>query len=517
VNPWNREETFEDDTERWTDRRMLRVWQSNNAGSGSNRGLFPNSGGALYPAMSINPSNGDLYGSFVRHNTLEVYYATNSGTSNMIKTHKDDFDYTDIHYSSAGRPTVAYTYANGYTLTTDTYEKTGGMLLYDRDSLSYSAPLTGSGGRPAYMAESVWRTSSDHILDRFENPRVVTNRDLVHVSYYDRVDQSLKYWFNPSGLSFDATAYRNPAYKRKVRINGNQVGNMSGPVTGTPGDPSGSGDVHTFLPRHWVNLDGGWNRYDDGYIVASGGTQYAQPRTRATGDRGGIDNHGTGANPTLDVNVSAGAHNAIDITSAGHPVIAYTDMKKQNLRLIIAKNMTPNLGSDWNAPVEITPPNSLTGQFVSIKISASNVIHLAYYNSGSSTLEYLRGTISGSSASFPSPAVTIDRNGVVGKWADISLDHNGNPYITCLDMAQSNAITGGYGAVKMAFMPDPAASWTNGKNWETMTSPLRFRGKDARLSIENRPGANPDPSGIFWKAAIGYAASDAFRIAYYVE
>ena len=118
----------------------------------------------------------------------------------------------------------------------------------------------------------------------------------------------------------------------------------------------------------------------------------------------------------------------------------------------------------------------------------------------------------GDNYSFPSPPVTVDRTGVVGKWADITLDAGGNPYITYLDMAQTNATSGGYGAVKLAFMPQGGA-WTNGKNWETMTAAIRYRGRDTRLSVESKSAGG----GAVWKAAVGYAASDGFRIAYYVE
>jgi hypothetical protein len=253
-----------------------------------------------------------------------------------------------------------------------------------------------------------------------------------------------------------------------------------------------------------------------------------------------INNHGAGKNASLPVTRDTGLYNSIALTSDNIPVIAYFEQTQQCLWLINANDPRPFYGDRWNDPVQLTPAGSLTGQFVDIKIdnafyvtgARKDRLHIVYYNAGNSTLEYLRGTRVGAGNNFSysfDPPVTIDSTGVVGKWADVSLDANGNPYIAYLDMGQTNTGTGGYGALKMAFMPDPNLDYRQGQNWETMTVPLRYRGKDDRLSIECKPDTYDDHNAatlpnpnqtelakIFWKAAIGYA-SDMYRIAYYVE
>jgi hypothetical protein len=109
----------------------------------------------------------------------------------------------------------------------------------------------------------------------------------------------------------------------------------------------------------------------------------------------------------------------------------------------------------------------------------------------------------------------------VGRWVDLSLDRNNNPWISYLDITRTNF----YDGVKMAYYDSAkfteAVSDINGAaqtGWETMNVPARYTIVENRTSIETWPGRDTtSTTGQFWKAAIGYTNNDFYRIAYYVK
>jgi hypothetical protein len=109
--------------------------------------------------------------------------------------------------------------------------------------------------------------------------------------------------------------------------------------------------------------------------------------------------------------------------------------------------------------------------------------------------------------------------GNVGKWADLSLDANGNPWVSYVDTSRVDSFDG----VKMAFcLTSPSTGGTvdasattglrNPDNWEVMNMATIYNTADKRTSIENW-----DTAAQFWDAAIGYASDDYFRIGYYIK
>jgi hypothetical protein len=111
--------------------------------------------------------------------------------------------------------------------------------------------------------------------------------------------------------------------------------------------------------------------------------------------------------------------------------------------------------------------------------------------------------------------VAVDSTGAVGKWSDISIDRNGNPWITYQDLTR----TGSYDGAKLAYLPgapkNDGVLWKDAANWETMNMPARYRVQDARLSIEN-PLDSTDPAANGWDAVVGFQ-SDYFRAAYFQD
>jgi hypothetical protein len=326
--------------------------------------------------------------------------------------------------------------------------------------------------------EKVRHSNSDHILDRFMSPRVAVNGDYIHVAYHDRIDRSLKYWWNKAGYAVS-----------NANINSE---------SSTSTIPIDSGSV-TVYARRWINLDGGYNSYDN-----------TRNRVRAQSSRT-ADSNGDGATPAGSTKNAAGEFNAIDVNSDGYPVIAYYDMKNQQLKIACAGKAIPLAGDDWDVQtVSSTLTGTPAGQYVSMRIdrgATPNRIHIAFFRSGTGELAYLRGTRNGNAYDFDSDScVAVDSTGTTGKWADISLDRAGNPWISYQDISRA----GTYDTAKAAYLPDAGADYKDPDNWETMHVPSRYRVEDARLNIENPL----DGADNGWDAAVG-CQSDYFRITYF--
>jgi hypothetical protein len=343
--------------------------------------------------------------------------------------------------------------------------------------------------------EKVRRSSSDHILDRFASPHVAVQGNYIHVAYHDRIDRSIKYWWNRSD---DANA----------AVSLSDYYTSSGNGTKTV-------DGVTVRNQRWINLDGGYNYYDNSNSATTGN------RVRIDTDRTTSDYNDYGTSIPTDQNKSAaGEYNAIDYNSLGYPVIAYYDMKNQKLKIAYATAARPLAASQWDVQ-DVTVAGTPSGQYVSMRIDRTvnvNRIHLSYYKSDTGELVYISGTKSSSDQSYTFASdsmVVVDSTGAVGKWSDISIDRNGNPWITYQDLTR----TGSYDGAKLAYLPgapkNDGARWKNAANWEAMNIPARYRVQDARLSVEN-PLDAADPATNGWDAAVGFQ-SDYFRAAYYQD
>jgi hypothetical protein len=162
--------------------------------------------------------------------------------------------------------------------------------------------------------------------------------------------------------------------------------------------------------------------------------------------------------------------------------------------------------------------------------TTNNRIHMAALNSANKNLVYITGMLNptgtGDGVLTGVTVQVVDSVGSVGKWCDLSLDVDGNPWIAYQDESYRGSMDG----VRMAFRNSTtytkAMADANGDSiagWETMNVPARYRVEDARIAIANFPARNTGPAtpaagnARFWKAAVAYPSSDFFRIAYYVK
>jgi hypothetical protein len=375
-NPWNKEGQGRGWDSGWNDQRRLRVWQSNSKFGGTNNGAANGSSntdpgqssiGAIYPAMTMEPGARNIYGSWSKPGNNAVYVGKNDGaTGQQIFHWVDPMDETDVAAAttasgaSADRRTVVYNNTGAYTGSPTGNDQTGGIQVYDTYVTTPSNPpgLTNSNGH-AYIVEKVRRSNGDHILDRFASPHVAVQGDYMHVAYHDRIDRSIKYWWNKSGNDFDVGDYYTGSNNGTNTIDGVDV-----------------------RRQRWINLDGGYNTYDD----TAGRVRLDAVRTTA-------DYNGDGTSiPTDSSKNAAGEYNAIDYDSLGYPVIAYYDMKNQKLRLAYAHVARPLAASNWSVQDVVTETPS--GQYVSMRIDRTvnvNRIHLSYYKSDTGELVYVSG------------------------------------------------------------------------------------------------------------------------------
>jgi hypothetical protein len=497
-NTWNSEASASvEGSALWNDDRNVHVWQSNNTNTGTgdnaNRGYFHGSEKPVHPAMTKHPTTGVLYASWSEYKNSRAYWGRNNvdtpnaqaGTSatpapGYILSTYDPPEHTDIHIGRTdGTPTVAYnanTYGNGGWV----IGQTGGTYVWDRQ-----ANAVYSSGGNAYVAENLVH---DQMLAQFENQRVVTSGDNIHVSYYDTDTKSLKYWYNGAGTNVTSTQYTN-----------NTI--LAIPAGGT-----------SRPNNRWINLDGGF----DGNDLSTGTNNPDRVLGRTGGGTAGsnvnvVGNRGA-ANGDVGSSSQAGEFSAIDLTSEGYPVIAYYDVTNQTVKLAYSNAVVALTTANWkrqNVLSSNDPNYKFSGKYISMRIDrTTGRIHMVFNNNSKGNLIYVTGTRNDDFNGYTfSPSVIIDSVGNVGKWSDLSLDADGNPWVSYIDTSRVDSFDG----VKMAFCLD-STKLSDPNAWETVNACLYYNVGDARTSIENW-----DTAAQFWDAAIGYASDDFYRIAYYIK
>jgi hypothetical protein len=263
--------------------------------------------------------------------------------------------------------------------------------------------------------------------------------------------------------------------------------------------------------------------------------------------------------------INAGKHNSIAVTSDGYPVIAYYDETNQRLKLAVSDNVRPIAAANWKIIDNVIPSGNLnsfgTGEFVSMKIDTKatiingngqsvanpdlNRVHIAAMNTNK-RLVYVSGFADFTTGTFTNPVVqVVDSVGNVGRWCALSLDADGNPWISYMDesyigsrdgvkVAYLNKTTFYKGVTGSGHFPGKYTDLFGAslEGWETMHVPTTFRvenpvegGREhGRLGMECFPTRNVTPTltqqqlnNWLWSGAVGYLSPDYYRVAYYVK
>jgi len=593
IQPWNIEYSpGRPGTELWDDFTQAHIWQSNsNTGVDGGRFTSTNNWVILNPAMSIDPNDGVLYeshnesGSGIIGNTGTTRKSpiTNTNITQPITQFVDPVFFSDVYRSPGGggngglaAETWAVSSIIGRSSNLQSWRALGGIYISGDGGAKIA--FTGGGGTQGtsaegysrnsslYLGESTWfNASSDNgsrvanpaTTDQFLNPHIVTSytgtgsgtREHIHVSYYDDKDHSIKYRYNLRGRA--------------------GVIDVGGSITndGARYDPPygyNANNVNTYIPKMWTNLDGGVDLED------TDATMYTHTDVGPT-NSGSIPQGARVVRNGTRAAIDAGKHNSIAVTSEGYPVIAYYDQTNQRLKLAVSNSTAPVLAANWIIRDFVIPeenPISFgTGEFVSMKIDTQNGtkrnrVHIAAMNT-KKQLVYVTGTVNptfttgntqqttGGVFTFEKAQV-VDDVGNVGRWCALSLDKDGNPWISYMDESYVGARDG----AKMAFLNTTTFykgvdkgtdSYCKGQyidrygesleGWETMHVPTTYRvvnpvegsGREhGRLGMECWPTRTlPNvATNRFWIAAISYlsqdaenngAAMDRYRVAYYVK
>jgi hypothetical protein len=522
TNSWNRENTAAWNADTWTDQRMARVWTSqdtdrfggtnytdttgtagidggSNAVSGTD--VTKASEHGEHVSMTVNPADGKLFGAWAWNDFASVLWGTPNEWGKIMQQWTDPFDNTDIHFSTVpvsttyqnrvsatGRPIVVYNAGgtSGGNLPTGITNK-GGLYVFDLEGTDSDLSTNSEGIRRGYWVEKTHHgtgatdTVTYFKADRFRNPRIITRGDDIHVSYYDQITRSLKYWYGRNGVEGTSGIYRENA-------------------------AVGSG----FYAQRWVNLDGGFEQND---MRRNASTTYWDNYDRvrdyanrlSAGDQ--VPVVGNYYTDFATTQRAAGLWNAIALTTDNKPVIVYYAQSDQKLLYTSSSSAASVSGADWSAPAVVPGGGSTNyGEYVSARIDNSGYLHIAYFDRANSALMYVRSTTTAAPYSFGAP-VEVDKTGAVGRWTDLSLDYYGNPWIVYEDIDRQGTADG----VKAAWIPGLGAyddtKYQSAANWETMNVPNRAKVEaDTRVNIEHIP-SDALKTSLGWQAAVGYQES----------
>jgi hypothetical protein len=528
----------------WNDDRYAHLFDSHNLESGSNQGHFRNPtvvGSIVKPAMTIDP-DGRLWASWsstmINPNAIDntngggtnslytpMYFSHNGGSTapanaRPVSWTMDPPEDTDIAWNTTdGRRSIVYL-AN-YILS-NTHYNDGGLAFWDGGT----DPETTSTGIKGIPVERFNNLGNQQAL-QFINPRIAYDKiaDITHISYYDAKYRLLRYWNSKRGA---AVKLEEPP---GIVIEGDrpfaQTFSFSQGVWKTAGEGKQEGYFFrqakegeivksgTLIGRLRANSDGGSSTYAELSAPFDGTVTYLVENSTVQRDTSVFV-----LTPTPSPTASdAGNYNAIDVNSAGIPVIVYLLQDKANgtESLKYAYGNAANATSFTTAGIDTTGL-STAGRYVSMRIDKTaganlNVMHIVFMDSDNGDLVYIKGTPSGGAYTF-APPVVIDSVGNVGKWADIAIGADGNPVISYLDQGGIDSRTG----LKMAFY-DPALSTatvndpgTDASGWEYVTLPGRYAVNDVRTQVEcDLRDART------WDAAFAYVSDDYYRISYYVR
>ena len=544
IQPWNIEYSSGIAGSRlWDDFTQVHIWQSNDTNANADRGYFPKGGANMEvfdPSMTIDPATGTLWSS---HNEGGGGNGSNSGSTKVqnnngvnsfaVASFIDPIINSDIFIST--RPSGYNGNSNAFTVWSaysiigkpgggTSWASFGGVWLTGpqggnpnltnalQGNTTNNNGFTGQNdvsARTQYMAESTYYNSQANPpaagpqLNQFKNPHIISywdnTNEHIHVSYYDTKDGSIKYRYNRRGQA--------------ETVNG------------------------TGAPKAWTNLDGGIDQEDRDTLTATGPFPAANASER-------VVNHATRSS-------DAGEYNSIAVTSQGYPVVAYYDNANQKLRLAISNDIRPVLGTAWRIEDNVIPADQQlaftgTGMYVSMKIdtrtgATQNTVHIAAMNSLNKSLVYIKGTLGANRTYTFNTVQVVDSVGSVGRWCALSLDSNGNPWISYQDESYQGSRDGiklayyndtiyykgrsggAGGAGGVTYRPNEDVDMFNKpiNGWEAMHVPTAFRVANARQGMECYPVRNPQTfTGTApnkdWTGAVAYLGEDYFRVAYYI-
>jgi len=551
---WNREYSpYTNGSQLWINKPYAHIWRSQDSTTAP-RTNFVNSAGLQSPGMALEYTGtnaGRLHGAWAVYDTAGYYYADNTATArNTLRSGSDDpYSDTDIAYwngnggtNNAANVVASYQYdgAPYIELKTRMGNTTEGSTIssgqnnvtttrWKNNRIAKSAPnfadANGNAGRVfvisydsfnrnlLFLDRAVANTPTRSIIDGSSPPAGNDNGTAISVaSGNGNITTASSDAGEFSAIDYDSSNYpviayydrRNDtlryAYRTVSRSLGNSVtSTFSSSNTGNTSDDFATNTRYFQTSgNNNPNLTVGTLVYISGayrYVVWTGtATVTGQTRYRVKF-----------STSETDFTVWP-ANNATTVSTPAYQVVTVT--------------------YTWNRRYVLSENDKGIGKYVSMKIDASDNIHLAFFNSELGKLMYAKGTVGGTFTAYP-----VDNVIEGGTWTDISVDASGNPWIVYGDTSRTGNRDGARIAYRDAtlfstgslYHPTTGAAISDSTGWEALTMPSNYTVNDDRLNIEAWPPVNRSGGGLgtrpttdIWNAAVGYA-SDMFRIAYFTK
>ena len=478
---YNRESnSYDSKTEYWTDDRYVRIWQNKESD------YFHGSASPIYPSMSMG-NTGRLFAAFGDYSASTVKYVEFGKTSDSDVTQiyytYDPAEETDIYVSGEEKVNVLYlaNYFSAPEWAPSSYWS-GGVYCYDSNAYAHDL-----GRTTKYKVHRFELMYHNKTLQQFKNIRMKRKDSddsaCIHIAYYDRITSSVHY---------SVVAGNNTASASAI--------------------DSSYGNGASLYELSWVNIDGSSDKDDT--ANNNGVTQDGWYTSKTDGSSILIPDAQFSATSTKSRATSVGESLDIALTSAGYPVIVYSD-PASTLRVARASvDYAKGSGNEgkWNiqeAMLSSDDNYSTLVDYVACEIDSENHLHIVFQNA-KGQLCYIKSSTSqkwGGAYEFKNPSVVIAESAM---YTDIYLK-DGVPYVSYID--RINTVDG----LNVAFYDKNIDTNFDGiadGAWETITAPLTKKVTGVRTSLAVHP--NPTSSSAWGEAAIGFTPGDYYRVALYI-
>jgi hypothetical protein len=457
INSWNLEQQSAAGREIWDHSRFAHIWRAK-AGD-----FFASSNGGSDFSMAVNPVDAGLWAAWVNRGTFKTYHSfyNNNATKNTIyildshdaQRETDVFLNTGLHTGNAD--------TQGTDAELDNGTRQSGVTVAYMNLAAYTHDHSGTGdtgGIAVYNknAPNYARTAVDGLAYPMEDVRKSASD---HVS---------------------------------TRFNRPRV------VVRSTGTANNQNRIHTSY-------------YDN----ISKQLRYSSTLSAADPFNMAVD----GSAATENV----GAWSAIDYLSDGRPIIAYYSDTNETVKLAYG-NTTFTTAMAWTRADLLASTDDYyrgSGLYVALRVdrkgtNASDIIHVSFYNSRNNTMVYATGKIgdlvtsaNGGRGSFNFESMEVDTNLSGGNWADLSLDPQGNPWISYRDQTGFRVA---HRNITEFTKPSVDRLGHDNTGWDAAVVPTPYGVLDGRLNIETINSTLAGTQG--WNAAVGFLSDDYFRVAY---